>query len=114
MEEEKEIYTNMEKSKIIEYINQLLYKYNNSDDKNNINPYDQYLKMKLDDGCEFTIPEKIREDTIKEWHAKKVKHKYLMNFDYRFFQNILSTLFFIIGVILFLYILSLLKYVVIR
>ena len=113
--EKKEIYTNMEKSKFINYIYELLYEYNNSNNKESIiNPYDHNIKMELETGVEIIIPEPIRINAIKDWHNKKSIEDLKIKFDYDFLKNIVNTILFIIGTITFLYILSLFKYIVIR
>ena len=106
-------YKNIDKTKIMEYIYELLYVYNNNNN-GSVNPYSSMLTMKLENGDEFIIPEKIREDAIVSWHKKKEIEDNSIKFNYHFYKKILSTLFCIIFIILFLYVMSLLRFIVIR
>ena len=103
MEEQKN-YTIIDKSKITEYIYNLLDSYNTTYKNLDNDPYKSYLIMKLDNNTEIIIPEKIRKECIISWHNKIQFKKF--NLDRRFFINIFSLSIGILLIILFLYILS--------
>jgi hypothetical protein len=110
--EEPQIYTTIDKNKVMEYIYKLLYIYNNTDYTNNIvNPYETTLIMKLEDGKKIIIPEKTRKECIISWHNRKKIESKKFKFNMEFFLNFCSLSFGILIIILFLYSLSLLRYI---